>query len=446
MLTLFDFLYKHREPGLFRRLPIYIFNIRRKRAPPHERIEFNMDQTSMACATSATNTPKTNGISLLFASLDTLADGLFLLDSNDCIAYTNHQATRLTGLRQCDLQGNQVSDIFTEPALAALIIQTRHTQCSNHIEIDTTNHERRYEYRCLPSSEGLLLFVRDVTASRQRGNHRTEAGKQHEQLLEAQAVAITLSEANRQMDDFIGIVSHELRTPLTTVKANIQLAQRQLTRLSRESTHLESEQQARIVQIQSNLERAERQANRQNRLVGDLLDVSRIHSKRLELALTPCDLAVIINEIVEEQRQMIPTRSISLESACQAAPILADRDRIEQVIHNYLSNALKYSEEETPVRVRLLCEEGCYRVEVIDQGPGLTLEQQEHIWERFYRVEGIEIKSGNGVGLGLGLHICVSLIEHHQGQAGVISVPGKGSTFWFTLPRDKEIQPSPTTI
>ncbi len=101
---------------------------------------------------------------------------------------------------------------------------------------------------------------------------------------------------------------------------------------------------------------------------------------------------------------------------------------------NYLSNALKYSEADKEVLVSVEQINTQVRVSVRDEGPGLTPAQQQRIWERFYRAPGIEVKSGSGVGLGLGLHISQMIIERLGGQVGIQSEPGKGSTFWFTLP------------
>ena len=141
-----------------------------------------------------------------------------------------------------------------------------------------------------------------------------------------------------------------------------------------------------------------------------------------------------MREAVEDQQQMAPTRLIRLDLPTEKVYIIADSDAIGQVVTNYLSNALKYSAGDRPVEVTLSVEGQIARLSVRDDGPGLSDSEQEHVWERFYRVPGIEVQSGSREGLGLGLHISRTIIERHQGQVGIQSSPGQGSTFWFTLP------------
>ena len=253
---------------------------------------------------------------------------------------------------------------------------------------------------------------------------------------ENHASVLALQEANYLKDEFIGIAGHELRTPLTTVKASVQLARRQVTRLSKLETALSPEAEKLIATTQTLLERAERQIGMQNRLVNDLLDISRIETGRLELHPELGDLATLIHEVVEDQQALTPERRISFEQSISGEVlVLVDADRLRQVMTNYLSNALKYSAADQPVIVRIVLLETEVRVEVEDRGPGLTDTQQQRIWERFYRVPGIEVRSGSGVGLGLGLHISRMIIERHGGSVGVRSIKGQGSTFWFVLPR-----------
>ncbi len=250
---------------------------------------------------------------------------------------------------------------------------------------------------------------------------------------EAQANVLALDDANRRMDDFIGIASHEIRTPLTSIKANIQLAQRQMNRFMQENVTSEHLLQ-RLEPVRDMLERAARQVEVQNRLVSDLLDVSRIYADKLELRMQQCDITAIVHRTVADQASIVAPRAIHLETVSDTIYAIADADRLEQVLNNYLSNALKYSEKSQPVSVCLETIGDSVRISVRDAGPGLTFEQQQHIWERFYRVDGIAVKTGSGVGLGLGLHICRTLIERQGGHVGVESTFGKGSTFWFSLP------------
>jgi signal transduction histidine kinase/PAS domain-containing protein len=253
---------------------------------------------------------------------------------------------------------------------------------------------------------------------------------------ESQANVLALQEANHLKDEFIGIAGHELRTPLTTVKASVQLTRRQVTRLLKLEPALSPEAAKLITTMQNLLDRAERQIGMQNRLVNDLLDISRIETGRLELHPELCDLVPFVHEVVEDQQALTPERHIVFEQdAHEEALVLVDADRLRQVITNYLSNALKYSANDQPVFVRIALLETEVRVEVEDRGQGLTETQQEHIWERFYRVPGIEVKSGSGVGLGLGLHISRMIIERHNGNVGVRSIKGQGSVFWLTMPR-----------
>lgn len=244
---------------------------------------------------------------------------------------------------------------------------------------------------------------------------------------EARASELALRKANQQMEEFLGMVSHELKTPLTSIKGNTQLAVRQL----RNSLQT-------FERILGLYEATEQQSRRLNRLVDDLLDVSRTQAGYLELLPGPCDLRTIVHEAIEEQRKAWPARLIALDMDEEAPlPLEADADRITQVVSNYLTNALKYSDAGCPVHVRVSRQENDARVAVKDEGPGLPQEEQTHIWERFHRAAGVEvhgISHTSHAGLGLGLFISKTIIERHAGHVGVESTRGEGSTFWFTLP------------
>lgn len=243
-----------------------------------------------------------------------------------------------------------------------------------------------------------------------------------------------LQETNRRMEAFLGTAGHELKTPLTTVILSLQLLVRRAQHKAARTEDGVGQTKPMIPITLSDLELPLQQAERLNRLVRDLLDTSRIQAGRLELDLRLVELGSIVRATVEEQRQAFPERVISLDVPRCPVSVLADADRIGQVVTNYLTNALKYSQEDRPVEVGIQAIGQQARVWVRDQGPGLLPAEQQHIWERFYRSPSVEIQSGSGIGLGLGLHISRTIIEQQHGQVGVESAPGKGSTFWFSLP------------
>jgi PAS domain S-box-containing protein len=255
---------------------------------------------------------------------------------------------------------------------------------------------------------------------------------------EERANALALTDANRRMDEFLGIATHELKTPVTSSSLCVELATDSLTRVIAELTATHDTATLNLIPIHGLLVQADSGIERLSRLMEDLLDVSRIRAGKLELRLARCDLAAIVRSAVTEQRQITPNRTIAMHlSAERAVRVWADVERIGQVVTNFLTNALKYSAEDCSVRVSLRVSGGWARVSVRDAGLGIALDEQERIWQRFQRGEGVEVQSGTGVGLGLGLYIAKTAIERHHGRIGVVSAPGKGSTFWFALPVER---------
>jgi len=265
--------------------------------------------------------------------------------------------------------------------------------------------------------------------------HRREAAHIRAQISESAA-----QQSQQQLENFIGIVCHELKTPITGASGCIQLAKRKLRRYdTMPPQNLGAYHTKLVAEVKNLLESATKDLNVQTRLINDLLDSSRFHTQRLQLDKRPCLLAQIVREAVERERYVAPTRIIHLTLPAKVDDIcvLVDPDRISQVLTNYLTNALKYSPAEKPVHVTLKLEDQTAWVLVRDEGPGLPVEEHQHIWDRFYRVSGIQVQRNTGisyVSLGVGLYICCTIIELHQGQVGVWSQPSAGSTFWFTLP------------
>ncbi len=249
---------------------------------------------------------------------------------------------------------------------------------------------------------------------------------------EEQTRIMALEETNRRMKDFLGIASHELRTPLTSLKIGLRLTEREIRRLSEEARARGTD--AGLEAAWAPLDRAIAATAQLERLAADLVDAARIEAGTLGLRQTALDLEPLLADCVEEQRLYHPGRVITLSAPDRAIIALADDDRIRQVVTNYLTNAIKFSDEKRPVKVRLSADAREAMVRVRDEGPGISPEEVGHIWDQFYRAPGIMHRTGSSEGFGLGLYICKSIIEQHGGKVGVESVVGQGSTFWFTLP------------
>lgn len=253
---------------------------------------------------------------------------------------------------------------------------------------------------------------------------------------EALANEQKLHEAARRYEDFLSTASHELRTPLTTIKGNLQLAQRRASMLEKQKEHIPPPLIENIRRVIQSLEYAIQGFPRLERMIRELLDFSRIQADKFVMLKQPCNLAEIVSNAVNEVRQANCGRQFILSLPEERIiPVIADADRIGEVVNNYLSNAHKYSPPDRPVEVSLTVESGWARVSVRDEGPGISPEDQARIWERFYRAPGIETQDGCSAdsNLGLGLYLCKEIIELHHGKLGVNSVQGQGSTFWFAL-------------
>jgi signal transduction histidine kinase len=255
--------------------------------------------------------------------------------------------------------------------------------------------------------------------------------------INSRSQAQALEETMSNMQSILGITSHELRTPLSAIKANVQMAAR-AARKGIESDESTSEpvlsQLRRVVSL---LESADRQTEQMNRYVSDLLDTTRIQAGKLQVYVSDQDILGLVGEVVRLLRVNWRGRKIELNAPECPIMMSCDPGRISQVVSNLITNALKYSPSDLPVEVEVKAAGERVRVSVTDRGPGLTVEQQQHLFEAFVQAEGIQQQAGTPVGqsgMGLGLFICRAIIGQHGGEIGVESDGSSGSTFWFTLP------------
>jgi two-component system phosphate regulon sensor histidine kinase PhoR len=238
-------------------------------------------------------------------------------------------------------------------------------------------------------------------------------------------------------DEFVSVVSHELRTPLTAIKGYTQHLVRRLERRVREARAAQAEDEALVELPESydlrSLHIVQSQAEHLERLVNDLLDLSRVQWGQLYLQPSTFSLAELLAEAIHSVQASAEQHAIQLDLHLQDSIISADRLRIAQVIGNILDNAVKYSPQGGQVTVRLEEQNDTLLVSIIDEGIGVNPEYLEHIFERFYRVRNASSRQYSGIGLGL--YVARAIVEGHGGTIGYFSNQGNGSTFYFTLPR-----------
>lgn len=239
--------------------------------------------------------------------------------------------------------------------------------------------------------------------------------------------------------EFLSSASHELKSPLTTIKLSLQVAARRLATDAGALAEIAPERAARLEATRETLLRGDRQVARLARLMNDLTDVARISLGELTLRPEPCDLVVLVRDVVEEARRAAPARALRLElppEPLEPIRVVADTRRIGQVVRHFLANALAYAPPETPIDIRVEIDGARARGSVTDGGPGIPAERQARLWRQIEHPKGSPSQPDLGTGLGIGLVLSRGIVEAHGGAVGLESAPGTGTTFWFTLPRD----------
>ncbi len=233
-----------------------------------------------------------------------------------------------------------------------------------------------------------------------------------------------IKEEEQRKEDFLKLVSHELKTPVTSIKGYVQLL---LSVLPKEA--LEDE---KLLPVKPYLHRIETQVERLIRLISEMLDLSRIEQRELQLKREKFNLNQQVEYIIEDITYSNKDVQIELEHQCQC-DVYADKDRIGQVIINFVTNALKYSPDNNKVQIKVFHEqEDNVAVSVKDFGIGIAEEEQDKIFKSFYRIAGN--KDDTYAGFGIGLYLSSEIIKRHNGKIFVKSELGEGSEFTFIIP------------
>jgi two-component system phosphate regulon sensor histidine kinase PhoR len=333
---------------------------------------------------------------LLSRVLDGMKEGVLLLDRDGRIALAN-PALREMLLLGAQLVGKVPLEVVRNAKLERLLDQADSAEetVSGEIEVGDLKPRRLLVHAAaLPDeSRGLLAVFVDVTDLR-----RLEMIRR----------------------DFVANVSHELRTPIATIRSAAETLRQAIAAGPDAATE--------FVQI------IERQAERLQHLVEDLLDLSRIESRQFRLALESMPVGPVLEHILLSFREQAGARRVefSLELPGDLRPVRADRRALEQVLTNLIENAVKYGGEGGTVTVRATSENDAMQITVADTGPGIEAAHLPRLFERFYRVDAGRSRELGGTGLGLS--IVRHLVEAMGGKVAVESAPGRGTSFTFTLP------------
>ncbi|MCZ2085484.1 MULTISPECIES: hybrid sensor histidine kinase/response regulator [unclassified Kaistella] len=224
-------------------------------------------------------------------------------------------------------------------------------------------------------------------------------------------------EAERKKDEFISIASHELKTPMTSIKGYIQLLERSLDKDDKET-------------IRKRLHKVQNQIDKLNILIADLLDISKIESGKLKFNKKHFQFDDLLDHLIEIMQQSNPQVKI-LKNANVNGTIFGDEMRLEQVIINFITNAIKYGPDGKEIQITSEIRGNEVYFSVRDYGIGMSNEHLQKVFDKFYRIEET---SERFQGLGIGLYICKEIIERHHGEIGVDSTIGEGSEFYFKIP------------
>ncbi|MES2456885.1 MAG: ATP-binding protein [Bacteroidota bacterium] len=339
--------------------------------------------------------------------LETMAEGVGIVDFEGNLTYANPMAKRILGFND-----EQTLNVYQNNHWENLMLDGHLLSATEHpIAIAMAKGEPVYDHEIgIQPAVGDQFYI-SINA--------TPIRNEYGEIVAGLATFMDVTQRRKviqQKDEFISVASHELKTPITSLKASLQL-------LKRTNTGVESELFHKL------MDQANKSMNRVSVLIEDLLNASKFTGGQLHLSKKKVNLYDLISGCCEDIR-LDAQHQIRIEGD-RKLEVSADPNKIDQVIINFINNAIKYANESLEIRVEITKTDHSAKVSVSDEGPGIKPEVMSHLFERYYRVDHTGRQYS---GLGLGLYISSEIIKKHNGKIGVLSELEEGSTFWFTLP------------
>jgi PAS domain S-box-containing protein len=349
----------------------------------------------------------------LAAIIDSSNDAIISKDLNGVITSWNKGAEKMYGYKEAEVLGKKIS----------ILIPAENREELPHIlkRLKEDKSITPYETTRIRKDGKIINVSLTVSPIKDHVGNVIGGSKIAHEITEHLELQ-RQKELNQQKNDFISMASHELKTPLTTLKAYIQISQKEGEKIGSEV-------------LEKALPKADKQINKLTKLVNELLILSRLEEGNTLLQKEQFDLDELVGEIIDDCKNYSDKHTFIVEGAI-GKKIFADKAKIEQVIINLISNAVKYSSNTERIIIRLAKDKKNAIVSVQDFGIGISKEFHGKVFSKFYQGTNKEEKTYPG--MGIGLYVSSEIIKSHEGEIWVESVKGKGSTFTFSIPFTKK--------
>lgn len=350
----------------------------------------------------------------LAAIVDGSDDTILSKTLDGIITSWNKAAGQMFGYTEAEAVGQHISMIIPKDRLQEEAFIIGEVSKGNKV-----NHFHTIRLAKDGSEIAISLSVSPITDEAGKVIGASKIARDISEQLAAQEEKARLYEQVKQLndkkDEFIGLASHELKTPLTSISGYLQILDM-----------ITNDDKSKVF-----VGKTLQQVKKLNTLVSDLLDVSKIEAGKLQLSNQQFNIRQLVDDVVELMAHGNHKYQIELETDIERLMVSGDPHRVEQVIINLMTNAIRYSPGQHQVIVYLGKEAGAVKIGVRDFGIGIAADKLKQIFARFYRVDDANPTIS---GLGIGLYLSQEIVTRHQGQIWAESVPGEGSIFWFTLP------------